>query len=122
MYSNLTRARNQSCQTRNVPELGFGNLIATEPTVMTEYGIGHSIRRTEDARLLIGKGCFTDDLDFGGQGFVHFLRSSHAHAKILRIDLEAARAASGIIGAYSGRDLVGLGPIFSDSELKAGVD
>ncbi|MFK4646947.1 xanthine dehydrogenase molybdopterin-binding subunit B [Bradyrhizobium ottawaense] len=58
--------------------------------------VGRSIERVEDAALLSGRGRFIDDL--GVQpGTLHatILRSPHAHADIISIDAEAARAAAG---------------------------
>ena len=75
--------------------------------------IGKPMRRVEDARLLSGQGRFTDDVNFEGQAHAAFARSPHAHARIARIDLSAARAAPGVIAVYASADLVaaGLAPI-----------
>jgi carbon-monoxide dehydrogenase large subunit len=42
---------------------------------------------------------------------MHVVRSPHAHARIGRIDIEAARAAAGVLGVYTSADLAGLGPL-----------
>jgi aerobic-type carbon monoxide dehydrogenase small subunit (CoxS/CutS family) len=52
--------------------------------------IGASVKRAEDNELLIGKGVFVDDIDFTGMLHAHVVRSAHAHAKIHKIDTEAA--------------------------------
>ena len=53
----------------------------------TAFGsIGHPIRRKEDARLLTGKGRFTDDFSIDGQTYAAMVRSPHPHARIVRID------------------------------------
>jgi CO/xanthine dehydrogenase Mo-binding subunit len=54
--------------------------------------IGHPLRRLEDARLLTGQGRYTDDVQPDGAAHVAFLRSPHAHARITRMDVGAARA------------------------------
>jgi len=73
--------------------------------------IGRPLRRLEDARLLTGQGRFTDDVRPEGAAQVAFLRSPHAHARIARIDVSAARTAPGVIAVYTGADVAadGLG-------------
>jgi hypothetical protein len=46
-------------------------------------GIGKSVRRREDARLLTGAGQFADDFNLPSQAYAYVLRSPHPHAKIL---------------------------------------
>jgi carbon-monoxide dehydrogenase large subunit len=53
---------------------------------MTKFGIGQAVPRTEDARLLTGRGRYTDDVSMAGQAYAYVLRSPHAHADILSID------------------------------------
>jgi 2-furoyl-CoA dehydrogenase large subunit len=68
--------------------------------------VGRSIERVEDAALLSGRGRFIDDL--GVQpGTLHaaILRSPHAHADILSIDVEAARCAPGVAAVLTGQDV-----------------
>ncbi|MHB1207696.1 MAG: xanthine dehydrogenase family protein molybdopterin-binding subunit, partial [Rhodospirillaceae bacterium] len=78
-------------------------------THISENGIGASVRRTEDARFVRGKGRYTDDINLQGQTYVVFLRSPHAHAVIKSIDLAEAKRAAGVIAVYTGADLVKLG-------------
>jgi carbon-monoxide dehydrogenase large subunit len=75
--------------------------------------IGQPLRRLEDARLLTGQGRYTDDVRPEGAAHAAFTRSPHAHARIARIDLAAARAAPGVIAVYTGADVVadGIGEI-----------
>ena len=47
-------------------------------------GIGRSVRRREDPRLLSGKGRYSDDLNLPGQAYAVMVRSPHAHARIVR--------------------------------------
>ncbi|HEX2725873.1 MAG TPA: xanthine dehydrogenase family protein molybdopterin-binding subunit, partial [Beijerinckiaceae bacterium] len=72
---------------------------------MGQFGIGQPVRRKEDVRLLTGKGRFTDDINLEGQAFACFLRSPHAHARIVRIDASAVSNEPGIIGVVTGADL-----------------
>jgi carbon-monoxide dehydrogenase large subunit len=78
-----------------------------------QFGSSRSQKRLEDDRLLTGKGRYSDDLTLPRQACLVFLRSPHAHAKIAATDLAAARAAPGVLGAWSIADLAadGVGPI-----------
>ncbi len=67
--------------------------------------IGLPIRRREDERFLTGAGQYTDDVAMHGQTFAAFLRSPYAHARIRSIDLDAARAAPGVVQIFTGPDL-----------------
>jgi aerobic carbon-monoxide dehydrogenase large subunit len=60
-------------------------------------GIGKSLPRREDARLLIGRGRYAADFSLPGQVHACILRSPHAHAKIAAIDAPAAVAAPGVL-------------------------
>ena len=74
---------------------------------------GRSVRRLEDARFLLGRGRYVEDIATGDalQGYV--LRSPHAHALIRRIDTVAATALSGVHLIATAADLAadGLGPL-----------
>ena len=72
---------------------------------MSKFGVGQPLRRVEDQRLITGKGRYTDDIAVDGQAYGFALRSPHAHARIVSIDTEAARAADGVLGVYTSRDL-----------------
>jgi carbon-monoxide dehydrogenase large subunit len=78
-----------------------------------DQGIGRPVRRKEDFRLLTGRGAYTDDYNPAGQVHALILRSPHAHARVMRIDLAAARAAPGVLCAWSGADYEahGFGPL-----------
>ena len=76
---------------------------------MGQFGIGQPLRRIEDARLLNGQGRYTDDANVSGQFWGVFLRSPHAHADILGIDLDAARAAPGVKAIFTSADLAAAG-------------
>src|SRR5262249_17947465 len=67
-------------------------------------GFGKSVLRKEDARLLAGGGCYSDDVNLPGQVYACFVRSPHAHAVIRRIDTAAARATAGVIAVLTGDD------------------
>jgi carbon-monoxide dehydrogenase large subunit len=71
---------------------------------------GSGIRRREDPRLITGAATYTDDLVVPGMLYAAMLRSSHAHARITRIDTSAARKASGVAAVYTGADIDTLQP------------
>ena len=70
-----------------------------------QFGSSRSQKRLEDDRLLAGKGLYTDDRNLPRQVWLVFVRSPHAHATIASINLAAARAAPGVVGAWSMADL-----------------
>ena len=78
-----------------------------------QAGIGHSVRRKEDARLLTGLGRYSDDFNLPGQAYGAVVRSPHAHARIRAIDTKAARAMPGVLALLTGADAAadGLTPI-----------
>jgi carbon-monoxide dehydrogenase large subunit len=66
---------------------------------------GQPIRRNEDLRLIRGMGRFVDDVDAPDALHVAFLRSTHAHARLSRIDVSAARGHPGVTAVYTHADL-----------------
>ena len=67
--------------------------------------IGRSLERREDARLLTGRGEYLADVRVPDCLHLCFVRSSHAHARIKEIRLEAALAMEGVVGAITGAEL-----------------
>jgi aerobic carbon-monoxide dehydrogenase large subunit len=67
--------------------------------------LGNSVRRREDPRLVSGRGRYVDDLPAGGGLVAVFARSPLAHARLRGVDLTAARAVPGVVGAYAATDL-----------------
>jgi aerobic carbon-monoxide dehydrogenase large subunit len=76
---------------------------------MGPFGVGQAVKRFEDPRLVRGGGRFHDDLNLPGQAHGLVLRSVHAHARILRIDVEAARGAPGVGAIFTGEDFARAG-------------
>ncbi len=72
---------------------------------MHEASVGQPIKRLEDRDLLVGKGCFVDDIHLPNTGQAAFLRSPHAHARISSIDCTTARALPGVIAVLTLHDL-----------------
>ena len=74
--------------------------------------IGQKVLRKEDPRLLTGKGAFVDDIHLPHTAHMAMLRSPHAHARILRLDVSRARALDGVLDVVTGPDIRGkLGKI-----------
>ena len=73
----------------------------------TPTWVGQPMRRREDLRFITGKGRYVDDIRLPGTVHAAFLRSPHAHAKITRVDLGAARAHPGVRLIVDGRDVDG---------------
>lgn len=69
-------------------------------------GIGASVVRKEDKRFITGKGRYTDDIRLHGMTHAHFVRSPHAHAKVVRIDTAAALKKPGVVAVLTGQQLV----------------
>ena len=76
-------------------------------------GFGKPVLRREDARLLTGRGRFSDDVSLPGQAHACFVRSPRAHALIRRVDGANASKVPGVIAVLTGRDATadGLQPI-----------
>src|SRR5262249_13419718 len=72
---------------------------------MTARYVGKPIRRNEDPRLLRGNAPFVDDIERPGLLHAAFLRSPHAHARIVTIDVSRALTISGVTAVYTARDL-----------------
>ena len=80
---------------------------------MTQFGIAQPVRRVEDSRLLKGAGRYTDDFVVPGTLHGVVLRSPHAAARIIAIDVTAARTLPGVRAVYTAADLNadGVGPL-----------
>lgn len=76
---------------------------------MREYGIGQSVPRVEDARLLTGKGNYTDDRQVPGAAHMAILRSPHAAARITGIDASRAETMPGVVAVLTPRELAADG-------------
>jgi aerobic carbon-monoxide dehydrogenase large subunit len=78
--------------------------------------LGTRVLRTEDPGFLSTGAVYTDDVQderLAGACYVHFVRSTVAHAKINSIDTSAAKEAEGVVAVYTAADLTadGLNPL-----------
>jgi carbon-monoxide dehydrogenase large subunit len=70
--------------------------------------VGESVVRPQTARLLAGRGVFTDDVILPRLLHVAFLRSPHAHARIVAIDTAEAAALPGVAAVVTGEAMVSV--------------
>ena len=90
---------------------------------MTTKLMGQGVQRVEDQRFLRGQGRYVDDVGVGGaaggggQPALHaaVLRSPHAHARILDIDVSAVLDVEGVHAVYTYDDVGGpLAPLMAE--------
>src|SRR4029453_456590 len=64
--------------------------------IAAERYTGASIKRSEAPRILTGAGRYVDDIKLPGMLHAAFVRSPLAHARVLSVDVSAARALPGV--------------------------
>lgn len=82
---------------------------APAPWLSGPDGSGRGIGRLDGDLLVSGLARYTADGATPYQAALHFVRSPHAHARILGIDVAAAAASPGVLGVWTGEDLVRAG-------------
>jgi carbon-monoxide dehydrogenase large subunit len=97
---------------------------STPPDDKNYRFIGKPIPRHEDARLVTGHGRLSADFKFDGETHAAMVRSPHPHARIVRIDTEAARQMPGVLAVLTGADCLAdkLTPIPHDPVPKTKFD
>jgi carbon-monoxide dehydrogenase large subunit len=79
--------------------------------------IGSSPRRKEDRRLLVGAGRYLDDIARDGMLHLGVVRSTQAHARLLKVHMREALLMPGAVAAWSAADLPeATRPILAGSE------
>ena len=76
-----------------------------------KFGVGQSVKRVEDFRLLTGAGRYTDDLQLPGMLFAVTLRSPYGHAVIRSIDTAPALDVPGVVAVYTYKDIADYGEV-----------
>ena len=71
--------------------------------------LGNRVVRVEDPRLLTTGGVYVEDVTIPGAAWLVYVRSPHAHARIVAIDTSETRSASAVIAVFTGHDLSPLG-------------
>ena len=69
-----------------------------------KFALGQAVSRTEDPRLLTGRGRYTDDFIFPRMVHAYVLRSPYAHARIRSVDVHAAQEMPGVLAVLTGAD------------------
>ncbi len=81
--------------------------IPTEAELLPhlKFGVGQSVSRKEDPKLLTGRGQYSDDIDLPGQAHAIVLRSPIAHGILRRLDPAPALALPGVLAVYTAADI-----------------
>src|SRR5580765_4744344 len=79
--------------------------------------IGSRVKRKEDVRLLRGIGKYVGDIHRAGMVHAAILRSTHAHARIVKIDAAAALKLPGVVGVLTAADM----PVLKTIPMRTGV-
>src|SRR5215831_8884124 len=90
-------------------------------------GMGHPMKRKEDARFIQGHGRYIDDIKLPGMLYMDIVRSPYAYAKIKSINAEKALAIPGVLAVVTGKDLEKYGlhwmpTIMSDTQMVLPTD
>ncbi len=96
--------------------------LVVEETETKRGWAGQSIPRKEDNRLVQGQGVFFDDVKRHGMGFLHFVRSPYAHAKIKSVDVSKALELGGVYGTLTGDEVAILTDPFFELSVPPGAD
>ena len=67
--------------------------------------VGSRVERKEDKKFLTGKGRYTSDINLLHQTYAYFVRSPHARAKIVKVDIEKALKSPGVVNIFTGDDI-----------------
>jgi carbon-monoxide dehydrogenase large subunit len=84
--------------------------------------VGQPLRRKEDPRLITGRGRYIDDISLPGTLWMALVRSPEAHARIVSIDVSAARERAGVEAVFTGQDMTDLGAPLPMAWVPPGVE
>jgi len=92
------------------------------PTSPEIGGMGHSVKRKEDARLIQGRGNYVDDVSLPRMVYGQMVRSPFAHARLKGINIENAMKVPGVLAVITGQDLEKAGlswmpTLFHDKQM-----
>ncbi len=77
--------------------------MVTKPGLL----VGQPIKRVEDRKFLTGKAGYVDDIRLAGMLHAVFVRSTQAHAKIVKVETADALAQPGVVAVFTAADLEG---------------
>jgi CO/xanthine dehydrogenase Mo-binding subunit len=96
-------------------------------TALPETHVGRRLRRPDAADKVRGRALYVDDLAPAGALVAGVLRSPHAHARVARLDVSAARALPGVHAVLTAKDIPGRNlipliqddwPVLAESEVR----
>ena len=100
-----------------------GRALVVEETEAPQRGwAGTNVPRKEDKRLVQGEGVFFDDMKRHGMGYIHFVRSPYAHAKIVSVDVSKALELGDVYGTLTGDEVAILTDPFFELSTPPGAD
>ena len=82
----------------------------TNADAVTRY-VGAPLKAVDDLRKVVGTGQYVDDLKLPRTVYAAFVRSEHAHARILRIDKSEAESADGVLAVRTHDDFAHVPPL-----------
>jgi CO/xanthine dehydrogenase Mo-binding subunit len=88
-----------------VSETTVAEPVVVEETETKPGYAGQNVPRKEDKRLVQGEGVFFDDVKRHNMGYVHFVRSPYAHAKLRSVDVSKALEHPGVLGTLTGDEV-----------------
>jgi carbon-monoxide dehydrogenase large subunit len=89
--------------------MGVPGVEAAEKTEPGGNGyVGRAMRRKEDPRLITGQATYVDDIVLPGMLHAAIVRSPEAHARIVSIDTEAAKARPDVEAVFTGEDMADM--------------
>src|SRR5207253_8981677 len=107
--------------------VGMTETTVTEPIVVEEQETrpgyaGQNVPRKEDKRLVQGEGVFFDDVKRHEMGYVQFVRSPYAHARIKSVDVSKALELDGVYGTLTGDEVAILTDPFFELSTPPGAN
>jgi len=85
--------------------------LSLPATCEQNFPIGVPRLRVEDERLVRGRGRFVDDVDTDECLYLEFVRSQSSSARLIKLDVETARASEGVVAVITGVDVAVLGEL-----------
>src|SRR5215472_13195680 len=80
-------------------------------TTKTETLVGKKIRRREDPRLITGTATYVDDVKMPGMHHACIVRSTHAAARIKKVNIKPAEERPGVVVVFTGADVKDVGSV-----------
>ena len=98
-------------QTDRLSDIAAAAEPIRSPATMHDYitpamSTSGAVLRREDTRFVTGHGRYTDDIHVDGQAYAVFVRSDHAHGELVSIDIAEASRQPGVLGVFTGDDLL----------------